>query len=136
MSATFLLGTVYCGICGELFPLGSSAHTTLVCTACGETRLPTVAAAASSGAGSGVFSPDELSQARQAVKQRIQRLAVSDSVAGSVEVDNRVIEEAFCERCEKHTPCRSFARQTRSADEGQTIFFQCTVCKSEWQHNS
>lgn len=56
--------------------------------------------------------------------------------AGQTEVDNRVIEDAFCETCGVHRPCKTFARQTRSADEGQTIFFQCTKCNSEWQQNS
>ncbi|KPI84149.1 putative DNA-directed RNA polymerase I subunit [Leptomonas seymouri] len=56
--------------------------------------------------------------------------------AGQMEVDNRVIEDAFCETCGVHRPCKTFARQTRSADEGQTIFFQCTKCGSEWQQNS
>ncbi|CAG9583961.1 RNA_polymerase_I_subunit_RPA12 [Leishmania major strain Friedlin] len=56
--------------------------------------------------------------------------------AGITEVDNRIIEEAFCEMCGVHRPCKTFARQTRSADEGQTIFFQCTKCSSEWQQNS
>ncbi|GET93510.1 transcription factor S-II-like protein [Leishmania tarentolae] len=56
--------------------------------------------------------------------------------AGITEVDNRIIEEAFCETCGAHRPCKTFARQTRSADEGQTIFFQCTKCSSEWQQNS
>ncbi|KAG5490571.1 hypothetical protein JKF63_00691 [Porcisia hertigi] len=55
---------------------------------------------------------------------------------GNTEVDNRIIEEAFCETCGVHTLCKTFARQTRSADEGQTIFFQCTKCGSEWQQNS
>lgn len=56
--------------------------------------------------------------------------------AGQTEVDNRIIEDAFCETCGEHRPCKSFARQTRGADEGQTIFFQCTKCGSEWQQNS
>lgn len=56
--------------------------------------------------------------------------------SGTTEVDNRIIEEAFCEKCGVHRPCKSFARQTRSADEGQTIFYQCTICSSEWQQNS
>ncbi|KPA81456.1 putative DNA-directed RNA polymerase I subunit [Leptomonas pyrrhocoris] len=56
--------------------------------------------------------------------------------AGQTEVDNRVIEDAFCETCGVHRPCKTFARQTRSADEGQTIFFQCSKCGSEWQQNS
>ncbi|KAG5488837.1 hypothetical protein JIQ42_00454 [Leishmania sp. Namibia] len=56
--------------------------------------------------------------------------------AGITEVDNRIIEDAFCETCGAHRPCKTFARQTRSADEGQTVFFQCTRCNSEWQQNS
>ncbi|CAD2212957.1 Transcription factor S-II (TFIIS), putative [Angomonas deanei] len=60
----------------------------------------------------------------------------NNKLAGEVAVDNRVLEEAYCEKCGDMRSCRSYARQIRSADEGQTIFYQCTTCKSEWQHNS
>lgn len=84
-----------------------------------------------------IFSPGSLKAAEKAVQERLNSLtSVTGKTAGVTEVDNRVLEETFCGTCGKHTLCRSFARQTRSADEGQTIFFQCTVCKSEWQHNS
>lgn len=84
-----------------------------------------------------IFSPESLKAAEKAVQQRLLSLSsVTGKTAGKTEVDNRVVEETFCESCGKHTLCRSFARQTRSADEGQTIFFQCTECKSEWQQNS
>ena len=50
--------------------------------------------------------------------------------------DSRVQEEAFCSQCNKFQLCFTYARQTRGADEGQTIFYECKVCKSEWSLNS
>jgi DNA-directed RNA polymerase subunit M/transcription elongation factor TFIIS len=60
------------------------------------------------------------------------------ATTGAVEAvkDNRVVEEAFCERCNAFRRCFTFAQQTRSADEGQTIFYTCTVCRTEWSSNS
>ena len=51
-------------------------------------------------------------------------------------VDQRAIEEALCEHCNKVQECYTYAQQTRGADEGQTIFFQCKTCKNEWSLSS
>jgi DNA-directed RNA polymerase subunit M/transcription elongation factor TFIIS len=80
------------------------------------------------------FAEADVTAAAAAVASALGSL--SPSAASQTTKDNRVIEEAFCERCNTHRPCRTFARQTRSADEGQTIFLTCTVCKSEWSLNS
>ena len=80
------------------------------------------------------FAVADVTSAMEQVQRYMQSAGPSKDEQTSK--DHRVIEEAFCEKCGTHRPCRSFARQTRSADEGQTIFFQCTICNSEWSHNS
>lgn len=155
---TYTLGSLSCAGCGHCFPLDSVSHRCLNCHLCGLPHSPGTYSgrllAQSTGkvnlsgsallAAARLFTDEEIQEAVQKVasvcgdlddcgapssKQRTTR-------AGTTAVDNRVIEEAFCEQCGVHRSCKSFARQTRSADEGQTIFFQCTVCSSEWQQNS
>jgi len=40
-----------------------------------------------------------------------------------------------CEDC-GGTDISYTSKQTRSADEGQTIFYECVACKHCWQQNS
>lgn len=158
------MGTVSCNVCGAVFaPFNASSSGDALCRSCGAIHLNNVGKPQNTGFGSSmlslekgtvlqgsemssssavpldgtIFSSESLDAAEKSMQQRLQSLtSLTGKTAGVTEVDNRVLEETFCEHCGKHTPCRSFARQTRSADEGQTIFFQCEVCRSEWQHNS
>ncbi len=121
------LGSVSCPVCSYLFPLTTNRNSSSssTCPHCATVCLPnpirdeasvTFALPATlevQGASLGALQEDE-KQVR----------------------DNRVIEEAFCERCNAFRRCYSFAQQTRSADEGQTIFYTCTVCRTEWSSNS
>lgn len=134
----FTLGTLSCSVCGSIFPLTTSSTRGAVCTTCGvhSGDVSLYENGAMPKPGGAFFSPEDIRVAQKAVQERIRTSLASSGKAGVTEVDNRVVEETFCEHCGKHTMCRSFARQTRSADEGQTIFFQCTICKSEWQQNS
>jgi DNA-directed RNA polymerase I subunit RPA12 len=170
----FGLGTLGCAVCGQAFPISTSALQRTMCACCGALHEPGSYSAfqqqrrASSVAGaSGVkarekacstntaaamfFTEKEVTLAMQHIEsllgdELVNGASTSSAAgvkaggitkrAGQMEVDNRVIEDAFCETCGVHRPCKTFARQTRSADEGQTIFFQCTKCGSEWQQNS
>lgn len=159
------MGTVSCNVCGVVFsPFSASSSGDTLCRSCGTLHPNNVGKPQSTGSGSSllwreqgtvvqgsemsssswalpldgtIFSSLSLEAAEKAMHQRLHSLtSLTGKTAGVTEVDNRVLEETFCEHCGKHTLCRSFARQTRSADEGQTIFFQCSICRSEWQHNS
>ncbi|CUG87905.1 transcription factor S-II-like protein, putative [Bodo saltans] len=127
----FMMGSVYCPTCGFLFALTTDRTTRH--TACHHCLTH------SSGVNRSddelfAFSEADINAAAAEISSVLSSLA--PSAASQVAKDNRVIEESFCERCNTHRPCRTFARQTRSADEGQTIFLTCTVCKSEWSLNS
>ncbi|KAL6316522.1 hypothetical protein AAG906_018225 [Vitis piasezkii] len=41
-----------------------------------------------------------------------------------------------CDRCEEDTWLYYYTRQLRSADEGQTIFYECTKCGYKWSQNT
>lgn len=132
----YTLGTHSCPCCGAISSAGLSTNPASVyqCDTC---ATPLAISTTQSISASSLFTPEALRLAQEAVHRRLQKSEAQwRSAAGAVKVDNRVMEEAFCEVCGKHTQCLSYARQTRSADEGQTIFYQCTICKTEWQQNS
>ncbi|KNH01729.1 DNA replication licensing factor [Perkinsela sp. CCAP 1560/4] len=47
-----------------------------------------------------------------------------------------IVEEKYCERCGEIRKCTIRSAQTRSADEGQTTFYHCSVCSLTWSENS
>lgn len=130
-TSSFTMGTAACPQCGFLFPLSTDiASQTTQCVHCGHRCAPVVVDREKLFH----FAAGDIASALEQVGRSMQ--SAGPSKDEQMNKDNRVIEEAFCEKCGTHRPCRSFARQTRSADEGQTIFFQCTTCNSEWSHNS
>lgn len=127
----FQMGTVSCPLCGFLFPLTTDHNTkSSTCRRCKLHCAPNPTSEAELLR----FAEGDLLFAVDLIREKVA--AEGPSQASQAGKDNRVIEEAFCERCNTHRPCKTFARQTRGADEGQTIFYCCTVCKSEWSHNS
>lgn len=129
--AGFTMGSVACPLCGNIFPLETNRNVTHArCKVCGLACAPCPISEFELTA----FDAEEVAMAASHIDEQIRMR--SRQTFGKVGGDNRVIEEAFCEKCNMFRPCHTFAQQTRSADEGQTIFFQCTVCKSEWSQNS
>ena len=121
----FVLGAMACPKCGEFFPSKNDA-TALGCVGCGEVVY------ADDSTETLAFTADDLSlpqwQLREAEKVTLE--------SKSANVDQRATEEAHCERCKAQVECYVYALQTRGADEGQTIFFECRKCGNEWALNS
>eukprot|EP00667_Euglena_gracilis_P017847 EG_transcript_18879 len=64
-------------------------------------------------------------------KPQANRLDVVDEFRTKT-ADHRSMTLAFCEKCWKSTRCYTDSLQTRSADEGLTTFYSCSVCKYNW----
>lgn len=48
----------------------------------------------------------------------------------------RATEDAYCAKCQTTTSCFSYGVQSRGADEGQTMHYECTVCRAKWTLNT
>lgn len=126
LTGPFSLGSVCCPLCGQFFSLSTNCATQHArCRYCGTACSPTPGDAAA------LFTFNELVSG--ATGHPHGPAKISTQTHG---LDQRQTEEAFCDKCKKQTTCFVYAVQIRSADEGQTIIYQCGVCKQEWMLNS
>lgn len=121
----FRMGTLGCPCCGHAFPLSTNGATqSSRCARCGIVVFPD----AKLRDADLVFSAADL--------QLTSTAAVTSLKSGKDTEDQRATEQAHCEKCKEMRKCFVFAQQTRGADEGQTIFFECSVCANQWSLNS
>lgn len=57
-------------------------------------------------------------------------------MAGGDDRETRAIDDAYCQHCQKTTPCYGYGVQSRGADEGQTMHYECSVCRHKWTLNT
>jgi DNA-directed RNA polymerase subunit M/transcription elongation factor TFIIS len=64
--------------------------------------------------------------------------AASTIAASKKHKDTRQTEDCLCEKCGVVRKCYTHALQIRGADEGQTIFYECSApkCGHKWSLNS
>jgi DNA-directed RNA polymerase I subunit RPA12 len=121
----YRLGSLGCPACGHLFPLMTNgAAQSSRCSQCGMVTFPDPKLRD----GELRFSAADLSLTGQA--------AVVALKSGKETEDQRATEVAFCDKCKEMRKCFVYAQQTRGADEGQTIFFECSKCSNQWSLNS
>jgi DNA-directed RNA polymerase subunit M/transcription elongation factor TFIIS len=121
----FRLGSLGCPCCGHLFPLQTNGATqSSRCAKCGIVVFPTPGMHESEL----MFTAAEL-RMQGATAEEVLR-------SGKDTEDQRATESAYCDKCKEMRKCFVFAQQTRGADEGQTIFFECPVCTNQWSLNS
>lgn len=149
-------GTLMCPVCGEAFPLHSSTPV-LVCARCSAkvdigSRFSAV----------GAVNPVEemVAAAKRANELHKQQKQASLAGAGHLhhltrdgglgagaaatiaaskqQKDTRQTEDCLCEKCGVVRKCFTHAAQIRGADEGQTIFYECShaACGHKWSLNS
>ena len=64
------------------------------------------------------------------VKKRIKDMLSSSQVAKGADI--RAVANEACPKC-SHPTARYHSLQIRSADEPETIFFECEGCRHKWR---
>uniref|UniRef100_A0A7S1X9J3 DNA-directed RNA polymerase I subunit RPA12 n=1 Tax=Compsopogon caeruleus TaxID=31354 RepID=A0A7S1X9J3_9RHOD len=111
--------TYFCRECGMLWADGAEAGTRATCSECGavEEREP--------GRSDFVFYPQEPSELLHSLREKF----VESSGADHAEIDEP------CPRC-GNPKMRFTTVQMRSADEGQTVIYNCPQCNHTFQQNT
>uniref|UniRef100_A0AC35TV12 DNA-directed RNA polymerase subunit n=1 Tax=Rhabditophanes sp. KR3021 TaxID=114890 RepID=A0AC35TV12_9BILA len=112
INLTFKQDTEFCGRCGAILPIPNRAPIDVACECCQTTWK---------------FKAVHNQSVNTQFKTYVRSIAESDSTAG---VGGDSIVGHICPKCD-HGEATYTTRQTRSADEGQTVFYTCTKCKSK-----
>ena len=141
-------GTLLCPACGDVFPLHSSCAI-MSCNRCN--AKVDIGSRLSSTAPGAVDVVRDLVAAAKEANERHQRerlsvvvgndgalgaSAASEIAASKKKKDTRQTEDCLCEKCGVVRKCFTYALQIRGADEGQTIFYECSSCSTKWSLNS
>ena len=108
----------FCVICGAILPLptGYSSYNLLKCVACGHTI--------------GIGQFDGTTSTTRIVFNK-----QDDMLVQRKEMNKGPTVERKCRRCPSEK-MYYFTLQTRSADEGQTVFYTCAECGAQENENS
>lgn len=115
-NTTFDCDANFCVTCGALLPLPDQSEF-LRCKACGSMidvkKLE----------GIKIYSFKKYNQDKLKSAEELERLRHMESAA----TDNGPVVKRQCPKCQ-HKKMTYTTRQTRSADEGQTVFYTCLKC--------
>lgn len=98
----------FCSECGTVLPLPASAPITVTCSFC--------------------RSRWHIEPVRDKLVYRIEKIYQKRVVDIKDKAMENPVVDKICDRC-GHDKMSYACRQTRSADEGQTVFYTCTKCK-------
>lgn len=116
-SPTFTCDPNFCSLCGSILPLPTSENNQIQCRVC------STAINISSVHGIEIHSFKSYNQHKLRSTEEIERMKEIESVA----TKHGPVVERECSKC-SHKKMTYTTRQTRSADEGQTVFYTCLKC--------
>ena len=121
------MGTLFCSVCGGMCPLGTNPSEQSVCHVCRANLVPSRdgGGALVGVAADGWDTPSETSFLEHRHKKWADAPDNDDKTSPT--------QEDFCEKCGDLRVCWFRTQQTRSADEGHTVFMECTVCHTKWR---
>lgn len=107
----------FCSKCGTILPLPTTAPTVVTCPLCSKhwTVKPII---------------NKLTYKTEKIYER----RVAESEQGNRDAENPIVDK-ICDKC-GHDQMSYACRQTRSADEGQTVFYTCLKCKNSIVENA
>ncbi|KAG9446325.1 hypothetical protein H6P81_012453 [Aristolochia fimbriata] len=116
---------MFCDVCGSL--LSRTALTFAECLLCGLKR------SLEELQGKETSYRVTAEDVRRALK--IQPFVQLDKFSiAEAEVERATVNEA-CPQC-RHPQLEYYTKQLRSADEGQTVFYECPKCRYKFSHNT
>ena len=116
-SPMFTCDPNFCSLCGSILPLPTSENNQIQCRVC------STAIDISSLHGIEIHSFKSYNQHKLRSTEEIERMKEIESVA----TKHGPVVERECSKCQ-HKKMTYTTRQTRSADEGQTVFYTCLKC--------
>uniref|UniRef100_A0A1I7YDP2 DNA-directed RNA polymerase subunit n=1 Tax=Steinernema glaseri TaxID=37863 RepID=A0A1I7YDP2_9BILA len=109
--STFKPNDGFCALCGAILPIARRAPCTMKCNVCLVD-----------------FQVNPINDKVISAEERVYERTVAETLeTGTGDADGTEVEHV-CPKC-SHGLATYTTRQTRSADEGQTVFYTCMKCK-------